>query len=94
MSYRLMTVALAAAGVMTLSDSALAQKKDPTTNALNLNSARSNNYRNLQTTPTGGTKAGKPNGSRSGGTVGYIPGTDTCIICSTSQNERGRQPRP
>ena len=42
-----------------LSSSALAQKKDPTTDALNLNTSRSNIYRNDQTTQPGGTKADK-----------------------------------
>jgi hypothetical protein len=35
-------MALVAASLITLSGSALAQKKDPTTDALNLNSSRSN----------------------------------------------------
>ena len=61
MPYRAM--ALVAAIVMTLSSPVLAQKKgDPTTDSIKLNSSRSNIYRNGQTT---------------GGTVGYIPGTDT-----------------
>jgi hypothetical protein len=42
MAYRLLTVALVAASVVTLSGSALAQKKDPTTDSINLNSSRSN----------------------------------------------------
>ena len=42
MAYRLLTVALAAASIMTQSGSALAQKTDPTTDARNLNTSRSN----------------------------------------------------
>ena len=42
MAYRLLTVTLAVASVMTLTGSALAQKKEPTTDSLNLNSSRSN----------------------------------------------------
>jgi hypothetical protein len=40
MPYRLL--ALVAASIMTLTGSALAQKKEPTTDSLNLNSSRSN----------------------------------------------------
>jgi len=50
MAYRLLTVALVAASVMMSSGSALAQKKDPTTDAKNLNSSRSNIYREGSTT--------------------------------------------
>jgi hypothetical protein len=54
---RLLTVALTAASVA-LSGSALAQKKaDPTTDSLNLNSSRSNIYRQGSATSGGG--AGK-----------------------------------
>jgi hypothetical protein len=66
MPYRLL--ALVAASVMTLTGSALAQKKEPTTDSLNLNSSRSNTYRNGQTMQPGGTKADKAinlNSSRS-----------------------------
>jgi len=54
MAYRLLTVALVAASVMMPSGSALAQKKDPTTDTKNLNSSRSNIYREGSTTSGGG----------------------------------------
>ena len=65
--YRYILTALTAGAILLafaalppiLSSSALAQKKDPTTNTLNLNSSRSNTYRNGQTTQPGGTKADK-----------------------------------
>jgi hypothetical protein len=56
MPYRAM--ALVAASLLTLSGSALAQKIEPTTDAKNLNTSRSNIYREGSTTSGGG--AGAP----------------------------------
>jgi hypothetical protein len=65
MAYRLLTVALTAASVA-LSGSALAQKKaDPTTDSLNLNSSRSNIYRQGSATSGGGAGVTTVKGSKS-----------------------------
>jgi hypothetical protein len=63
MPYRAM--ALVAASILTLSGSALAQKIEPTPDAKNLNTSRSNIYRDGSTTSGGGAGVTNINNSKS-----------------------------